>query len=107
MASDDRVWAACETYFGHMAGLSFKSEARRETQLAAMSAALDAADAVASEWRPIGEVPACGDNDLVEIYLANPDPVSSLGIKIVPAWCWPFHGSATHWRPHVAPGGAV
>jgi hypothetical protein len=47
MASDDRVWAACETYFGHMAGLSFKSEARRETQLAAMSAALDAADAVA------------------------------------------------------------
>jgi hypothetical protein len=62
---------------------------------------------VASEWRPIGEVPACGDNDLVEIYLANPDPVSSLGIKIVPAWCWPFHGSATHWRPHVAPGGAA
>jgi hypothetical protein len=104
MASDDRVRAALAAHKDYYAS----------AYIAAMSAALDAADAVASEWRLFEFKPETTQG-WVEFYCqfesmdGNPVAPSIWLANWQDALICPSktRQAITHWRPHVAPSGAA
>jgi hypothetical protein len=111
MASDDRVRTAVAAFGKHPFGLSTHPGAWKSS---AMSAALDAADAVASEWRLFEFKPETTQG-WVEFYCqfesmdGNPVAPSIWLANWQDALICPSktRQAITHWRPHVAPSGAA